>query len=422
MSSVAPARAVANTVIRRVFERGAFADRALAAEARELDARDRALATRLAYGTVQRRGTLDHVIEKLASRPIKKLDPAVLASLRLGLYQLLFLDGIPARAAVNESVELVGGPSGKFVNAVLRRASAQGRELLKTLSDATPEQAAVMHSVPVWLAQMWWRELGAEDARALLERVNEPAESALRVNTLVASATDVQARLPMKAHPAPGLDEALVFEGQFDAERSELWRAGAIFPQSRGSMLVSRTLDPQPGERVLDLCAAPGAKTTHIAQLLRDEGEVVAVERHPRRAQALEQTSALMHASCVRVVVGDAAEPYGETFDRVLVDPPCSGLGTLQSRPDVRWRATPQSIAELAVLQRTILQAGAAATAPGGTLVYSVCTISRAESEELIDQFLADSGQFVLDSHEQLLPHRDLTDGFSIAKLRRSPH
>jgi len=416
----APAREVAFIVIRRVFERGAYADRALRAEAAGLDARDRALAMALAYGAVQRCATLDYVTQALAARPVGRLEPAVRAALRLGMYQLLFLDGIPAHAAVNDSVGLVNGPGAKLVNAVLRRATREGRALLDELDDATPEGAAVKHSVPAWLAELWWRELGADEARAVLARVNEPGESALRVNTLVATPAEVKPSLPVATQPADGIPEGLVFDGPFDAEDSELWKAGAIMPQSRGSMLVAQTLGPQPGERVLDLCAAPGAKSTHIAQLLRDEGEVVAVERNRGRARALKATCARMHASCVRVVVGDASEPRHDKFDRVLVDPPCSGLGTLQSRPDVRWRASPESISELAALQRLVLQAGATATAPGGTLVYSVCTVSRAEGHEVIEGFLAEHGGFTLDSHVQLLPHRDLTDGFFIARLSRA--
>jgi len=206
-------------------------------------------------------------------------------------------------------------------------------------------------------------------------------------------------------------------------------------PQSRASMLVSRLLVPEPGERVLDLCAAPGGKTTHLAALMDDRELVVAVERHPGRARSLEQTCARMRASCARVVVDDATEPLSERFDRVLVDPPCSGLGTLQSRPDRRWRASREAIDELAGLQLRILAAGAAATRPGGVLVYSVCTISSAESEVLIARFLREHREFEADDlvgehpqwanprdsarHLQLLPHRDGTDGFFIARLRR---
>jgi 16S rRNA (cytosine967-C5)-methyltransferase len=423
VSDVAPARRVAFKVIRRVFEQGAYADRAFAAEARSLNERDRALAMRLAYGAVQRRATLDHLAEQLASRPAGKLAPPVLAALRMGLLQLLFLDGIAEHAAVNESVELSkagGAPGAKLVNAVLRRAAREGRTLLDDLSDETPEQAAVLRSVPVWLAEQWWRELGHDEARALLARVNDPAESALRVNTLVASADQVLTRLAVPARAASEIPEGLVLDGPFDVEGSEEWRAGAVMAQSRGSMAVSRELAPQAGERVLDLCAAPGAKTTHIAALLGDQGEVIAVEHHRGRAGALERTCARMQVGCVRVEVADAAAWCAEQpFDSVLVDPPCSGLGTLQSRPDIRWRMTPARMAELAVLQRQILDAGADATKPGGALVYSVCTISRAEGYELIDAFLAEHDEFVDERRTQLLPHRDSTDGFFIARLRR---
>jgi 16S rRNA (cytosine967-C5)-methyltransferase len=425
-------------VVRRVFEHGAYADRALAAEAVALGQRDRSLAMQIAYGTVQRRATLDHVLARLVARPLAELDPAVIAALRIGLFQLLYLGGVADHAAVNESVELVkpASPGGaRLVNAVLRRAAHAGRALLDDVGDEDPAGAAVAHSVPEWLARRWWEELGRDATRALLGRLNEPAESALRVNTLVSSAPEVAARLGVQSRPAPGLPEGLVLDGPFDAHGSLLWREGAIMPQSRASMLISRVLDAHTGQRVLDLCAAPGAKTTHLAALMDDRGQIVAVEHHAGRARALAHTCRRMRAGCVRVELVDAAEaraPGG--FDRVLVDPPCSGLGTLQSRPDLRWRASPESVAELARLQSRILAAGAAATAPGGALVYSVCTISRAESGEVVQRFLAEHPQFraenLGDEHPrlacaedprflQLLPHRDRTDGFFVARFRR---
>ena len=435
---VSPARACALAVVRRVFEQGAYADRAFAAEAGELDGRDRALAMQIAYGTVQRRGTLDDLAQRLVPRPLHGLEPAVLAAIRVGMFQLLYLDGIATHAAVNESVELAKreSPAGAgLVNAVLRRAARERDALLEGLSDAGPGAAAVMHSVPEWLAELWWSELGGEEARALLRRINDPAESAVRVNTLAGTVSEVLARLPVAAHPAPWLPEGIVLEGPFDAHGSPLWPQGAIMPQSRASMVVARVLAPSPGERVLDLCAAPGGKTTHLAALMDDGGEVIAVERHPGRAGALEQTCRRMHASCVRVLVEDAAEFNArERFDRVLVDPPCSGLGTLQARPDLRWRASPEAISELAALQARILAAGAAATRPGGTLVYSVCTISRREGEDVVERFLRADGEWQEDDlgsdyphwrgplgarHLQLLPHRDGTDGFFVARLRR---
>jgi 16S rRNA (cytosine967-C5)-methyltransferase len=411
--------------VRRVFEHGAYADRAFAAEARAagLDGRDRALAMQVAYGTVQRRLTLDHLAGELLDRPRARLEPAVIAALRIGLYQLLYLDAVAEHAAVSESVELVKpfSPRGAgLVNAVLRRAARDGPAMLDALDDRDPEGASVMHSVPAWLADMWWAELGADDARDLLRSVNLPAESAIRVNTLVTSVDEVRGRLDVPSHPAPGQPEGLVLEAGFDAESSALWEQGAIMPQSRGSMTVAPVLAPGPGERVLDLCAAPGAKTTQLAALMEDRGSVVAVERNPGRARGLERTCARMRASCVRVQIADAATPRsGAAFDRVLVDPPCSGLGTLQSRPDLRWRAGPEGIRELAGLQRRILAAGACALRGSGTLVYSVCTISRRESQDVIDSFLSEQTGFELERTARLLPHRDGTDGFFIARLRR---
>ncbi|HWD74616.1 MAG TPA: 16S rRNA (cytosine(967)-C(5))-methyltransferase RsmB [Solirubrobacteraceae bacterium] len=421
-SAVSAARARAYAVVRRVFEHDAYADRAFHAEAAGLDGRDRSFAMALAYGTVQRRATLDHVAQLLINRPLAKLDPPVLAALRLGLMQLLFMDGVAEHAAVHESVELAkrdARAGSGLVNAVLRRATREGPGILAALTDTTPAQAAVRHSVPQWLAELWWRELGPERARALLAAVNAPAESAVRVNTLVTTPQALAGELGVPAHAAAGLPEGLVLDAPFDAYASPAWEAGAIMPQSRGSMAVARTLDPRPGDRVLDLCAAPGGKTTHLAALMGDEGALVGVERHGGRAEALSRTLERMHVTCASVEVGDASQPRTEAYDRVLVDPPCSGLGTLQSRPDLRWRTSPQRIADLAPLQAAILRAGAQATRPGGALVYSVCTISRAESEAVVADFLAGTPGWERESTRQLAPDADGTDGFFIARLRR---
>jgi 16S rRNA (cytosine967-C5)-methyltransferase len=419
---VAPARRCAYRVIRRVFEHGAYADRALHAEAAVLrDPRDRALATTLAYGTVQRKRTLDHIVGRLSSRSPAELDPPISAALRLGLFQLAFLNGIPDHAAVHESVELAKQESrggANLVNAVLRRATREKAGLTADLHDDTPQAAAVMHSVPDWLAEMWWRELGPAETRSLLEHINHPPESALRVNTLK-SPLDLQ--LPVPSHPAPELPEGRVLEGPFDVFGSDAWQSGLVMPQARASMLVARALDPQPGEVVLDVCAAPGAKTTHLAALMENRGSVTAVEVHPGRAEGLEKTCRRMGAACVEVVRRDGREVPADQppYDRVLIDPPCSGLGTLQSRPDLRWQERRAQLPDLADKQLQLLSSGAAQLKPGGTLVYSVCTISRAEGEEVVERFLTEHEDFRPDSTRQLLPHRDETDGFFIARLRR---
>ena len=430
--SATPARRCAYAVVRRVFEQDAYADRAFRAEAERarLDDRDRAFAMRLAYGAVQRRATLDWVLESLAKRPLEKLDPPVLAALRLGLYELLYMT-TPDRAAVAESVELVktAAPHAHaFVNAVLRRAAREAPALIAALDDSTPAGAALAHSHPEWVAERWFEELGPEASRALMLSDNEPAESAVRANRLRADAGEVL--------------EALAADGEsahLDAIAPEA--EGLVMPQSRASMLVARAVDPRPGERVLDLCAAPGAKTTHLAALMHDDGEVVAVESDPTRAQASAENAARLGAASVRVVTGDAAEPsFGEGYDRVLVDPPCSDLGTLQSRPDARWRKSAGQVAELARLQRRILDAAATAVRPGGRLVYSTCTISAAENARQVEDFVRDNAKFrVCDlttwhprlaavpaagtasrGFLQTLPHRDGTDGFFIAALERT--
>lgn len=428
---VSPARVVAFAVLGRVDD-GAWADRALIGEARRsgLDPRDRALATQLAFGTVQRAATLDHLIARFAGR--RELDRSVRAALRLGLFQIAFLERVPDHAAVAESVELAKQHAPRasgLVNAVLRRATREARAVLAALPEDTAEQAALKHSHPVWVARLWWSQLGPAHARALMAAGNRPPEPALRVNTLRTTRAELAAALGVRSRPGdvPG---SLVLEEPFDVHGSELFAAGHCVAQSRAAQAVAHIVAPQAGDRVLDLCAAPGGKATHLAAL---GARVTAVEKDPTRAEQLRATAGRLGAG-LDVITADArvAVRGQSPFRHVLVDPPCSDLGTLALRPDARWRKQPGDPARLAKLQREIVEAGLAVLEPGGTLVYSTCTISPEENERALERLLTDHPELELAVRPsdlpvwdhptvagvtQTLPHRDHTDGFFIARL-----
>jgi 16S rRNA (cytosine967-C5)-methyltransferase len=405
--TVAPARRAAFDVVRRVFEEDAYADRAFRSAAERLDPRDRALAQRLAYGTVQRRRTLDHAIETLGGRPVRKLDAPVLAALRLGAYQLGYVDGVPRYAAVNESVELVRAAGVRravaFTNAVLRRIADGIRPLLDALPEATPHEAALKHSYPDWVADVWWRDLGRDDALALMRAQNEPPETVVRL-----------IRGEIEGEPA-GLPGAYRVERVDERALAE----GRIWPQSVGSQLAGLVVGSQQGERVLDIAAAPGGKATQLA------GEVVAVELHEGRARELEENVRRLGATNVRVVQADglALPPELTGFERALVDAPCSGLGVLAGRPDLRWRSQP-----LPELELGLLRAAAERVKAGGTVVYSVCTINADENEVVVDasglevEPLGDEWpQFRHPRRPEFLltlPHVHGTSSFFIARLR----
>ena len=453
--SVSASRALAFEVVRETFERGGHTELAFRAGAERLGlaGRDRAQAQRLAYGSVQRRGTADAAIERLSGRAIRLLDPPVAAALRLGLYELLFADGTPDHAAVDQAVELVkiakAGHASGFVNAILRRAARERAELTEALlgDDSSPEAAATAHSAPLWLARMWWEELGAEPARALLAACNEPAEVAMRAGSAAARA-DLVARLRgegVDASAAGGgwplaVPEAMVFAGRVGDSVPPLVAEGALTPQSRGSAAVVEVLGPRPGEEVLDLCAGPGIKTGQIAARMEDRGDIVSVELDEGRAAETAAQVRRLGLHCVSVFEGDVTAlslPAG--FDRILLDAPCSDLGTLASRPDARWRKSPRTIERVAAVQEKALLGAARLLGPGGTLVYSTCTISRRENEDRIAALLeaVAAGQVpalelddlgalaptLASPHEprtlQLRPDRDRTTGFFIARLRR---
>ncbi len=404
----APARRAAFEVLRRVFEDEAYADRALRTAAADLDPRDRALAQRLAFGAVQRARTLDYLIEALGRRPVRKLDPPVRAALRLGAYQLAFLDGVPRYAAVNESVELVRGArlerAVPFTNAVLRRLAESARAIVDALPEGSPAEAALRHSYPDWIAETWWRDLGPDDARLLMRAQNEAPETVVRL-----------VRGEIDGVPDPEIPGAWRVERVDEDALAE----GRVWPQSRGSQLVGLVVGSREDERILDLCAAPGGKGTMLA------GEVLAVEMNEARARELEDNVRRLGAANVRVLCADGRALPAELtgFDRALVDAPCSGLGVLDARPDLRWRAEP-----LPELQLELLRAAAARVKPGGTVVYSVCTINADESEDVVDAsglepepLGAEWPQFAHPKRPeflQTLPHVHGTSGFFVARLR----
>jgi 16S rRNA (cytosine967-C5)-methyltransferase len=399
--TVSLARRAAQEAVLRVFEDDAYADRALRTAAAGLEGRDRAFAHRLAYGTIQRVRTIDHAIEELGRRPVRKLDPPVRAALRLGSYELGWLDS-PPHAAVNEAVELVRAArlerAVAFTNAVLRRVGEGIAPLLASLPDG-----ALKESYPDWVEEVWTRDLGREEALALMRAQNEPRETVVRVvsGEVEGEPTDVP-----DAVRVDRVDEQALAEGR-------------IWPQSRASQLAALCVGARDGERTLDLCAAPGGKATQLA------GEVTAVEIHPGRARELEENVRRLGAANVTVVQADALALPRELrdYDRALVDAPCSGLGVLASRPDLRWRAKP-----LPELQLDLLRAAAERLKPGGTILYSVCTINADENEAIVDasglavEPLGDEWpRYAYERRPEFLltlPHRDDTSGFFIARLR----
>jgi 16S rRNA (cytosine967-C5)-methyltransferase len=398
---VSPARRAAYETVLRVFEQDAYADRALRTAAASLDHRDRGLAQRLAYGTIQRVRTLDYAIEQLGRRPVRKLDAPVRAALRLGAYELGFLQ-TPRHAAVNEAVELVRVArlerAVAFTNAVLRRIGDGIEPLLESLPDG-----ALKHSYPDWIEQVWTRDLGRDGALELMRAQNEAAETVVR---LVRGEIDGESTDVPGAYRVERVDELALAEGR-------------IWPQSRGSQLAGLVVGSREGERTLDLCAAPGGKATQL------KGEVTAVDKHPGRARELEENAARLGASNVTVVCADALELPSELpdYDRALVDAPCSGLGVLASRPDLRWQAEP-----LPGLQLELLRAAAERVRPGGTIVYSVCTINAEENEAIVDASGLDpeplGEEWPRYAHpkrpEFLLTRPDVhgTSGFFVARLR----
>lgn len=421
---ISPARRAAFEILREV-EAGAFSSILLAAEEPKLKPVDRALTHELVLGVLRWQLWLDKLIEHFTKRSIESLDLPVRLSLRLGLYQLRFLTRVPASAAVNESVNLVRSAkvssAAAFVNAVLRRAIREAE--YDPASEVTDpiEKLAIETSHPAWLLERWTNAFGVEKAEAFA-----------RANNLV----------PPTAFRVVDRDESRIIDGLREAggivESSKVaqdaWRisgatglvrefaaAGKIYLQDEASQLVAQTVDLQPGQRALDLCAAPGGKTTLMAQRAKDDAEIVASDRSPKRLDTVIKLTASHHLISIKTLLLDAAQPLpfeNSVFDRILIDAPCSGTGTLRRNPEIRWRISETDIRELAAQQKLFLKHAARVLKPGGQLVYSTCSVERDENEEVVGAFMESHKDFQLQKTSRTWPHREGTDGFFIASFR----
>ena len=441
--SVSPARRAAFDILRRVHIDGAYASPLIAALP-DLSHEDRALTQELTLGTLRWQGTIDYFIERYGDRPIKKLDPPVLIALRLGIYQLRYLSRIPPSAAVNESVNLVKlartTSAAPMVNAVLRRAvrhmeDQPGAELNDPL-----DRLAVSSSHPSWLVKRWIAAFGLEETRRLALANNATPPLAFRVNTLGSA---VDATIEQLESEGLTVKESAVAPGAFVVESgpsAALVRAaerGAVYIQDAASQLVSLLLDPRPGERILDLCAAPGSKSSHIAALAGGECWVLACDLYPSRLVTLAATCKRLGIESVAPLAADATRKLPliadlPQFDRVLIDAPCSGTGTLRRNPEIKWRLQEPDIQRLAEMQVTLLARATETLKRGGRLVYSTCSIERDENEVVVQRFLASGAPFriaTIDARPNCMtdegfvrtfPHRQGTDGFFAAVLERT--
>ena len=437
---VSPARRVAFEILRRVEEEGSYASVLLASNEDALRADDLALAYELVLGVLRRQLWLDHLIEHYTGRSPYRLDAPVRRALRLGLYQLRFLSRIPQSAVVNEAVNLahiarVRSAAG-LINAALRRATREPEyDPASNIPDAV-ERISVKHSHPLWLVRRWADWLGLEETEKFAAANNLSPPVAFRVVRRRAEAERVLEEL----HEAGAhLQESLIAPDAWRVEGAsslvrEMARSGSIYLQDEASQLVAQVLDAQRGELVLDACAAPGSKTTHICDLVNDEALVVAGDLYGHRLCALFEACARQGLKNVRYVIDDAASalPFAsEIFDRVLVDAPCSGTGTLRRNPEIRWRITAEDILALQAKQLLILRNSARTVRRGGRLVYSTCSVEPEENEQVSARFLKEESgwrQIPARLADSLLteggaartwPQRDGSDGFYLAVFER---
>ncbi|RJE49231.1 MULTISPECIES: 16S rRNA (cytosine(967)-C(5))-methyltransferase RsmB [unclassified Dehalobacter] len=443
------ARLIAVRILTRVEKEGAYANLLLRSQLSGLTlSRDRNLATALVNGALKNKLTLDYALRKHLNKPMSALPQEVRAVLRIGVFQILFMDRVPMPAAVNESVDLMNQLNRTYaplVNSVLRKATEIGwnfewpdqkKKIVRYLS--------VRYSHPEWMVKRWLTRWGKEETEALLKTNNEPALTSIRVNTLKTTREELKTLLGCKGIEATDgryTPESLILKDFGNLEQLEEFQNGYFTVQDQSSQLAAHILGVRDGDRVLDVCSAPGGKTTHLAQLMKNKGVIIAVDMYPKKLELIKETAERLGISIIKTIEGDARilEGIEQKFDRVLVDAPCSGLGVLRKRADLRWQKREDEISELPELQLAILLKAADHVREGGELVYSTCTTEPEENFEVVKAFrqlkpefvsvdLSESLPFAAEERDlkqlqkgvwQILPHHHNMDGFFIAKFRR---
>lgn len=446
-SATANPRQAACETLLRIRKEGGFADRLIDRTLRScgLKGPDRSLYAELVFGVLRRQGTLDHILQQLLEKPMIELDPQALVILRIGLYQLTSLDRIPESAAVNESVNLAKvitpGTSG-LVNAVLR--NFLRRHTAISFPDSVKQPAAsiaAVHSQPLWLAEQWLEQLGVAEAKLLAEASSRQPPLTLRVNTLRTTRKELLyafAQQGISAAPCRFSPEGIAVAGRQTVVDLPGFEGGLFAVQDEASQLAGLLLGVEPGQRVWDACAAPGGKSSHLAQQMENRGELVATDISRSKLTRVQETMRRLGITCLTTAVSDLHQPDTfpkGTFDRILLDAPCSGLGVIRRNPEAKWRLFSGDITRLAAVQKTLLRHAADRLKPGGVLLYSTCSTTEAENEEVVEEFLSQHPGFVLENLNDLYPawselfkfygmfrawpHRHDMDGFFAARIKR---
>lgn len=420
-------RQLAFDVLRKVIRENSYSNLAVsgALAQNDLSPEERSFFTALVYGTIERKITLDYQLTLYLKQPIRKLNPKAYTALLLGAYQILFMDKVPDHAAVNESVKLVKKNGASFasgmVNAVLHKIVSAGLKL--------PEESdhlrylSVKYSCPEPLISLWIRSYGEEAAIGILEYSLGAEPLVIRVNTLKTTSDELRSLLrdqEISAEPHPLVDDSLVLSHAPALETLPLFQKGYFHVQDASSQLCCAKLDPQPGETVYDVCAAPGGKSFTLAERMNDQGEVFSFDLYEQRTRLIASGASRLGIHCITAKTGDASvfDPARKLADRVLCDVPCSGLGIIGRKPEIRYK-TSSEIDNLPALQYDILCISARYCRPGGKLVYSTCSLNPAENDEVVSRFLKENTGFRLVSSQTLLPGKNHCDGFFIALLER---
>lgn len=428
-------REVALKIIYDINENGAYSNIALNKHLEESNLKelDRGFVTELVYGTVKWKLSIDWAISQFSSIKLKKISPWILNVLRLGVYQLLYMDRIPESAACNESVTLARryghSASSGFVNAVLRNIARNKHSIKYPDKSREPvKYLSVRYSYPEWLVESWVERFGTEFTEGLLESGNKTPELTVRANTLKISSEELADRLVaegVEVEKARYMEDSLILKNPSSLTRLTSFKEGRFQVQDESSTLVGKVLDPQPGNLVLDVCSAPGGKATHIAQLMKNTGKVVARDIHEHKIKIIEEAAKRLGITIIQAEMYDAAKidhNYKGKADCVLVDAPCTGLGIIRKKPDIKWSRNLGDKKEITELQSKILAAASSYVKAGGTLVYSTCTIEPEENEEMVKVFLLENKDFEMENIERFLPQNLKVDSASQGFVQLYPN